>query len=166
MNEIKNILRSAILIALLAVGLSVKADLTMVVPYNTYTNLLSTNGVVINSFTIANGTGTNTYVQFNDSAITNLYYTNLAYSTVVYTNNSAITNIYTNYFGVLTTNVYAGLQASSNYVTAVTNYNNIILAVAVPANTTTVISGLYRFIQGIQITNGLGQVTVTATLKQ
>ena len=167
MKNLRNIIKGATLSAALFLGLSLFAnDISMVCPYNTYTNLLSTTTpLTVSAFTIANGTGTNTYVQFNDSSTTNLYYTNNAYSVVTYATGS-VTNIYTNYFGVLTTNTYTALIGTSNYVASNNIPNNILLGVAVPANATTVINGLYRFFQGIQITNGLGAVTVTATLKQ
>lgn len=151
--------------AALLVGLSAfGASVSMVVPYNTYTNLLSAGPATVTSFTLANGTGTNTFVQFNDSAVTNLYYTNTAWSAITYAS-SSVTNIYTNYFNVLTTNIYTALVGTSNYVASVTNYNPILLGVAVPSNTTIVLNGRWKFIEGIQITNGLGQLSVTANLQ-
>jgi len=152
---------------LLLLTISVKAaDSAVVCPFNTYTNILSTNAIKVSQFTIANATGTNTYIQFNDSSSTNQFVTNNSYSFTNYVFNATVTNIYTNYFGVLTTNIYAALVAQSNFVPANTNYVPIIFAATVPANTTYQFNGLWRFLNGAVATNGLGAVTVSFTYTQ
>jgi hypothetical protein len=157
---------AALLLLGVTVGLNARAASlgSVVVAYNTYTNVLATNGAVFSQFVIANATGTNTYLQIFDNATTNLYYTNLAYSTVSYSMGTG-TNIYTNYFGVVVSNTYPALL--SNSVSAASN--NFLFSApfsaTIPANTTVVFDGSYTFLSGLHVTNGLGQVTISGTYR-
>lgn len=162
MNRFQRFILASVM-GLLLLVVCVKAHAATVsqsCPYNTYTNVLLSGPAKTTSIVFANGTGTNTFVALFDNSSTNLTWTNGAYAYTHYASQS-VTNIYTNYFGVLTTNTYTALVGTSNYVASATSNYAPVLSVDVPANTTTVLNGTFRFLSGIQVTNGLGQTTVT-----
>lgn len=164
MKTFKKITQVATLIGLLS--LNAKAvDLAVQVPGNSYTNLLL-SAATVSQFIFANADAThNANITFYDAGTTNFYVTNAAYTTTSYSVGQ-VTNIYTNYFGVLTTNIFSGLITTLTTNAANTNFLTAQFNIFVPSNSTLVVNGTYRYLQGILATNSAAAtVTVTTTYR-
>jgi len=162
MKTFKNIILSAALVIGLAVSVQA-ANVSASITGASYGMLLSAPNVS-SQFTFANATTNGTLISLYDSATTNFVVTNASWITTTYTQ-ASITNIYTNYFGVLTTNIYTALVTGSVTNAAATNTITGMLSVYVPATSTTVLDGTYRFNNGILVSNSVATTTVSATYR-
>lgn len=150
------------------------AQITVTIPGNTITNILVGAGR-ISQFVLTSSSTTNNTLAFYDCPSNTLTYIINAYSNVVLTVGS-YTNIYTNYFNVLTTNIYTAQTTSTNSVGPLTNTYNGLLTAQVTANSTLTIgtavatypnASLYYFFNGVTVTNiGTGPAAATLTYQQ
>lgn len=172
----KNMIKNTLLTLALAVGLtsfSYGAQIVITVPANGITNILTGNGR-IQQFVLTSTSSASNILAFVDSPTNQLNYVLGAYSNVTYTVGS-ITNVYTNYFNVLTTNIYTGQTTVTNSVAAVTNsYNGLLTAYVTALSTLTIGNGItfpngstYYYYQGVTVTNtSSGAATITLTYQQ
>lgn len=158
----KKILLTLVMLVSLALGVQA-SNISYSLAANTSTNVF-TNATTVSQVSIANATATASTVWFFDSPN---YTTNTTSSWITTSYASqTLTNAWTNYFGVVNSNVYTALVASSVTNAAATNLFNAPLAIVVPTNTTIVLDGTYRFNRGILTTNGAAAVTVSLTYTQ
>lgn len=157
MKTFKNIILGLVL----SLGISAHAaNQSWVQATGTQTNVF-TNAVVVSQVIIANATTTPSTLWFFDSpgATTNIL---SSWITTTYAQQT-LTNAYTNYFGVVNSNVYTALVASSVTNAQTTNLYTVPFAIVAPTNTTIVLDGTYRFNRGLLSTNGGATLTVSVT---
>jgi len=136
--------------------------------YNTAStnNLIGTNGIAINSITIANAGTNQLTIKFFDSPNINLGVTNTTGYTNFTMTTISVTNIYTNYNLALETNVYTAITNTANVLAGFTNSYPVLLTLVVPTNTTTTyIPATYMYaFQGLTTTNNTCGASSTVTI--
>jgi hypothetical protein len=101
------------------------------------TNNLLSAAAYITSFTIANPTAATLNFRIFDSAGTNLTWTNSTFTNFTTYASNTFLSIFTNIVGVVTTNTNSVVYSIATTNTVQTGSYRTILALAVPANTTT-----------------------------
>lgn len=128
-----------------------------------------TNGAKITQWilTTAASQTNNATISAFDAPSTNLFYTNDSFITLV-PSQSQITNIYTNYFGVLTTNVFPAIVDSPVTNLSSTNYFPARFVATVVSNSSSTFGGVnYYFNYGVALSNASpNATTVTITYQQ
>lgn len=157
--------------ALSVIGLaaaSYAASVTVTIPANTITNVLTANNgnVKVTQFVLAATTSTNTAVSVYDSTSSTLTYVNPAYTNIVsYATNQTI--LWTNYFGVVNGWTNVMLVDVPNVVAASTNSYPVRFGAAATGGTSFRADQVnYYFYNGIWATNtssGTAQLTITYT---
>jgi len=172
-------IKSLLLISALAIGtLSASALSTSYTFTNgCFTNFpyLNQGGAKLTQILISSTATNGATVSFVDTGTNSLTYTVPAFTNVL-TYPTNVSQVFTNYYGVVTTNIYTNaLVDLSNYVASVVVTNNMPLRVNIGTNVTSKIDGVnYYFGKGVWLTNNAvynsgtlgGSATVTITYVQ
>jgi hypothetical protein len=159
-NAVRKAIISGVTIVALLCATTVHAANASLTLTSANVGSLLTVPATVSQLLVSNSTTNGTLVTFYDSGNTNFYITNVSYVTVTYTQQS-VTNIYTNYFGVLTTNIYPALVTSSVTNSATTNLFPATASTYVPGSSTAEIDGTYRFMNGVLVSNSVSTATIT-----
>jgi hypothetical protein len=159
-DNVKKVIISGVMIVALLGATTVHAANASITLTGVNSGVLLSSPVVASQLLVSSSTTNGTLVTFYDNSATNFFYTNASYITTT-TSQQTVTNIYTNYFGVLTTNIYPALVTSSVTNAATTNLMPIVATTFVPGSSTAELDGTYQFRSGILVSNSVSAATIT-----
>lgn len=154
----------------LAIVCAVAAMITLSVFAATVTKSVSgsavqhlAGGATVSDIVVTTPANNAATIVFFDAPTTATTYTNQEYTTRS-VSSGLVTNTYVNYIGATNTVIYTALTQTTVTNAASTNLWPIMLSVTVPTNTTTTLSGDWKFVSGITSTNsGAATVSITYT---
>jgi hypothetical protein len=157
----KHLIKSLLIAGLFSLGVYDASALStsLTLANGAFTNFpyLNQGGAKLTQIIVSSSTTNVVKLSFVDTATNSLTYTIPAFTNVL-TYATNVSKVYTNYYNVVTTNIWTNaLVDLSNYVASVTVTNNMPLNIQINTNTTSKFDAVnYYFLQGVWVTNGTG----------